>query len=72
MSLLKLSIILCSLLCSCSTFKTGYYTVVAVRGNTVEFKEVKGDYHVPNSDTLKVGSKIYIQRTNKSNLANVW
>lgn len=66
-----LLIILCSLFCSCSTFKTGYYTVVAVRGNTVEFKEVKGDYHVP-VDTLKIGAKIFIQRTNKSNLANVW
>lgn len=67
-----LLIILCSFLFSCSTFKTGYYTIKEVRGlNTVTFKEVKGDYHV-SCDTLKVGSKIYIQRTNKSNLANVW
>lgn len=67
-----LSLLLIIIFCSCSTFKTGYYTIKEVRGlNTVTFKEVKGDYHVP-VDTLRIGSKIFIKRTTNRNLANVW
>lgn len=65
-------IVVLSLLFSCSSMKSGYYTVKEVRGsNTIVLKEVAGDWHIP-TDTLKVGDKIYLQRTKKDSLINVW
>jgi len=62
-----------AILFSCSPMRSGYYTVKEVRPlNTVVLKEVAGDWHIPNADTLKVGQKIYLQRTKKDSLINVW
>ena len=64
--------ILAALLFSCSPMRSGYYTVKEVRGlNTIVLKEVKGDWHIP-TDTLKVGDKVYLTRTKKDSLINVW
>ena len=71
--LIKVSAILTYLLCGCSPMRSGYYTIKEVRGsNTVVLREVQGDWHIPNADTLKVGQRIYLQRTKKYSLINVW
>jgi len=68
-----LFLILVIIMASCTTMKTGYYTVKEIRGlSTVVLKEVQGDWHIPNSDTLKVGQKIYLTRTKVDSLINVW
>ena len=71
--LLKVSVIIAYLLCGCTvSMKSGYYTIKEVRGlNTVVLREVQGDWHIP-TDTLKVGDKIYLTRTKKDSLINVW
>lgn len=70
--LIKIIFILTVILCSCSPMVTGYYTVKEVRGlNTVVLREVQGDWHIP-TDTLKVGDKVYLTRTKKDSLINVW
>ena len=62
-----------ALLFSCSPMKSGFYTIKEIRPlNTVVLKEVAGDWHIPFSDTLKVGQKIYLTRTKKDSLINVW
>lgn len=59
-------------LSSCySSLRTGYYKVESVRGNTVNFKGVLGDWHVP-TDTLKVGDEIFLKRVFRDKDANVW
>ena len=62
------------LLCSCSGMRTGFYTIKEIRGlNTIVFKELPNeDYHVPRSDTLKVGQKIHLKRVYKEKDADVW
>lgn len=68
---LKVTVIV---LCICSCYpklRTGLYTVESVRGNTVNFKGLPDDYHVP-IDTLKPGQKIYIQRTYDRKKVTVW
>lgn len=69
-----LFIVLVVILASCSTsLRTRYYTIKEIRGlNTVVFKEVEGDWHVPGSDTLNVGQKIFLQRVWSVGKANVW
>ena len=70
--LIKVSVIIAYLLCGCSPMRSGYYTIKEVRGlNTVVLREVQGDWHIP-TDTLKVGDKIYLTRTKKDSLINVW
>lgn len=71
--LLKVSVIIAYLLCGCTvSMKSGYYTIKEVRGlNTVVLREVQGDCHIP-TDTLKGGDKIYLTRTKKDSLINVW
>ena len=69
---IKVSVIIAYLLCGCSPMRSGYYTIKEVRGlNTVVLREVQGDWHIP-TDTLKVGDKIYLTRTKKDSLINVW
>ena len=72
--LFKILVIIAYLLCGCTvSMKSGYYTIKEVRGlNTVVLREVQGDWHIPNADSLKVGQKIYLNRTKKSELVNVW
>lgn len=61
-----------AVLFSCSPMRSGYYTVKEIRPlNTVVLREVQGDWHIP-TDTLKVGDKIYLTRTKKDSLINVW
>lgn len=61
-----------AVLFSCSPMRSGFYTIKEVRGlNTVVLREVQGDWHIP-TDTLKVGDKIYLTRTKKDSLINVW
>ena len=71
--LIKVSVIIAYLLCGCTMkMRSGFYTIKEVRGlNTVVLREVQGDWHIP-SDTLKVGDKIYLNRTKKDSLINVW
>jgi len=59
---------------SCVTpMRSGYYTVKAINGaTTIQLKEVQGDWHVPNADTLKVGQRIYLNRTKDLAKINVW
>ena len=67
-----LALILAAISFSCSsTLRTGYYKIEAVRGHTVNFKGVSGDWRVP-TDTLKVGDTIFIQRVRRESQANVW
>ena len=63
-----------ALLFSCVVpMKSGSYTIKAINGyNTVQLKEVKGDWHVPNADTLKVGQRIYLNRNKDLAKINVW
>ena len=71
--LLKVSVIIAYLLCGCSPMRSGYYTIKEVRGlNTVVLREVQGDWHIPNADSLKVGQRIYLNRTKVDSLINVW
>jgi len=72
--LIKVSLIVGYTLCGCTMkMRSGYYTVKEIRPlNTVVLKEIAGDWHIPNADTLKVGQKIYLQRTKKDSLINVW
>jgi len=71
--LLKILLIIAYLLCGCSPMRSGYYTVKNINGSTtIQLKEVQGDWHIPNADSLKVGQKIYLNRTKKSELVNVW
>ena len=52
--------------------RSGYYTIKEVRGkNTIVLREVQGDWYIP-SDTLKVGDKVYLKRSKKDSLINVW
>ena len=70
--LIKVSLIVGYILCGCSPMRSGFYTVKEVRGsNTVVLREVQGDWHIP-SDTLKVGDKVYLTRTKKTEKINVW
>jgi len=70
--LIKVSAILTYLLCGCSPMRSGYYTIKEVRGkNTIVLREVQGDWYIP-SDTLKVGDKVYLKRSKKDSLINVW
>lgn len=65
-------IFLLLIIASCSsTLRTGYYQVEAVRGYTVNFKGVPGDWRVP-TDTLKVGDTIFLKRVFREKDANVW
>ena len=70
---IKVSVIIAYLLCGCTMkMRSGFYTIKEVRGlNTVVLREVQGDWHIP-TDTLKVGDKIYLTRTKKDSLINVW
>ena len=71
--LIKVSVIIAYLLCGCSPMRSGYYTIKEVRGlNTVVLREVQGDWHVPNADSLKVGQRIYLNRSKVDSLINVW
>lgn len=71
--LLKVSVIIAYLLCGCSPMRSGYYTIKEVRGlNTVVLREVQGDWHIPNADSLKVGQRIYLNRSKVDSLINVW
>ena len=73
--LIKVILLLCYIVFSGCAFpmRSGYYTVKEVRGlNTIVLKEVQGDWHIPNSDSLKVGQRIYLNRTKKTELVNVW
>ena len=72
--LITILVIVSIILFGCVTpMRSGYYTVKEIRGlNTVVLKEVKGDWHIPFSDTLRVGQKIYLTRTKKDSLINVW
>lgn len=69
-----LVVILAAILFSCSGMRTGYYTVKEIRDlNTVVFKELPNeDYHVPRSDTLKIGQKIHLKRVYREKDADVW
>lgn len=70
-----LFIIVVIIMASCAgTLKTRYYTIQEIRGKeTVVFKELPNDaWHVPGSDTLQIGQKIYLQRVFNLNKANVW
>ena len=66
--------VLVIIMASCTTMKTGYYTIKEIRGlNTVVFKELPNeDYHVPMADTLKIGQKIHLKRVFKESQADVW
>lgn len=65
-------LILAAILISCSTtLKTGKYIISDVRGFTVNFKNVDGDWRVP-TDTLKIGDTIFIRRVFREKDANVW
>jgi hypothetical protein len=70
----KILIVVACILCSCTMrMRSGFYTVKEVRGgNTIVLKEVQGDWHIPNSDTFKVGQRIYLNRTKVDSLINVW
>ena len=58
--------------CSCyPKLRTGFQTVESVRGNTVNFKGIPEDFHVP-VDTLKPGQRIYVQRTYDKKKVSVW
>lgn len=72
--LLKAIIIITYLLCSCTMkMRSGYYTISEIRGsNTVVLKEVSGDWHIDSASKLKVGQRIYLQRTKETNKVNVW
>ena len=71
--LIKVSVIIAYLLCGCSPMRSGYYTIKEVRGlNTVVLREVQGDWHIPNADSLKVGQRIYLNRSKVDSLINVW
>lgn len=54
-----------------STLRTGYYRVEAVRGYTVNFKGVEGDWRVP-TDTLKIGDTVFLKRVFREKDATVW
>ena len=54
-----------------SSLKTGKYTIESVRGYTVNFKGVNGDWHVP-TDTLRIGDTIFLKRVFREKDANVW
>ena len=71
--LIKVSVIIAYLLCGCTMkMRSGFYTIKAINGaTTIQLKEVQGDWHIP-TDTLKVGDKIYLTRTKKDSLINVW
>lgn len=71
--LIKVSAILTYLLCGCSPMRSGYYTIKAINGaTTVQLKEVKGDWHFDNADSLKVGQKVYLNRSKDLSKINVW
>ena len=72
--LIKVSVIIAYLLCGCTMkMRSGFYTIKEVRGlNTVVLREVQGDWHIPNADSLKVGQRIYLNRTKVDSLINVW
>lgn len=71
--LITILVIVSIILFGCSPMRSGYYTVQNINGSTtIQLKEVKGDWHVPNADTLKVGQKIYLTRTKTDSLINVW
>lgn len=72
--LLKAIIIISYLLCGCVVpMKSGYYTISEIRGsNTVVLKEVSGDWHIEGADSLRIGQKIYLQRTKETSKINVW
>jgi len=71
--LLKILLIIAYLLCGCSPMRSGYYTVKNINGSTtIQLKEVQGDWHIPNADSLKVGQKIHLKRVYKESAADVW
>ena len=71
--LIKVCAILTYLLCGCSRELVGgrKYIIEEVRGlQTVTFKNVRGEYHFP--DSAKVGDTVLIRRTYNINKANIW
>lgn len=71
--LIKVSLIVGYVLCGCSPdLRNGKsYTVIDVRGRTVNFKETGGDWYV-NTDTMKIGDKVKVRRTFKQDSATIW
>ena len=72
--LIKVSVIIAYLLCGCTMkMRSGFYTIKAINGaTTIQLKEVQGDWHIPNADSLKVGQRIYLNRSKVDSLINVW